>query len=91
MVKVSVPLTEETWIESGGDWVSVISSNVKAIRYEKDKLNLYIQFTSGRQYVYYRTTDFLAKQAFVASSAGQHVWAMRRRDLKKGIDYDQLR
>jgi hypothetical protein len=91
LVQITVPLDENTWLEAGGDWVPVISTNVVAIKYDEKQLNFYIRFKNGREYVYYHIIPHIARMTFVASSMGQHVWLYRRRGLVKGRDYDQVK
>lgn len=90
LAEVTVPLDENTWIESGGDWLPVISTNVAAIKYDQHARNMYVKFKSGREYIYFNVNDYMAMRTFVASSMGKHIWAFRP-SLVEGRDYQRIK
>ena len=70
-------MTEEEWLKSG-DWEKADSSNVAALRYDRQTRRTYVRFKSGDVYHYSPMTEHLAGQFFSAASMGKFVWHLRR-------------
>src|SRR5262249_1299561 len=65
-------LNAQVWINLGA-WVEVISSNVEAIMYDKDKQSLFVRFqgTKGMpssEYEYFGVSESLAKDMYNCAS-----------------------
>ena len=87
LIEIEVPLTDDTWIESGSDWVRVLSTNVLRIKYDQAQRQMRVTFTSGKEYIYMRVLEYVARRQFNASSQGKNVWLWRDKGLVKGVDY----
>lgn len=62
------------WEWQGGNyWIFVESSNVKGIRYDIEKQELYVWFISGRVYQYQQVPESAAIAMFYADSMGKYV------------------
>lgn len=70
-------LTPAEWLDSGR-WVGVISSNVRKIRYDKKRYDLYIGFLNGSIYKYPGVDRSLARRIFQSASLGKAVWRIFR-------------
>lgn len=76
-------ITSEQWIQEG-IWYEVTSSNVKAIRYDKEARELYVQFLGRSKnifqpvYIYLQVSDTIAETMFQAASYGKFVWQYLR-------------
>lgn len=76
----------EAWSE-GGDWAVVSSSNVKAIRYDLEARDLYVQFLDGSVYRYKQVAPDKARRMYEAKSMGKFVWA----ELRELHGYEKVR
>jgi hypothetical protein len=56
-----------------GHWVDVISSNVAAIRYDREWSTLSVRFNNGRSYEYMNVPAHLAEDLFESSSMGRFL------------------
>lgn len=70
------------WVDNG-QWVGVVSSNVKRISYTKDTPRegsgiLFVEFKNAAVYAYYEVSPDVAKGMFAASSQGKYVWKRLR-------------
>ena len=72
-----VQSTPLQWLYSG-KWAGVISSNVKAIKYDRPAMRLYVRFKDGSVYFYPSTTWQTARAMFNCPSMGKFVWRIRR-------------
>ena len=61
-----------------GEWLSVGSSNVSAIRYLHDEQILEVEFLSGDFYDYFHVPNEVAKAMAGTSSPGRFVWSFLR-------------
>lgn len=71
--------TAAQWADSGR-WVSVKSSNVSKIMYDRPRKRLYVMFRGGDTY-YYSVPKVTGMAMFNTFSMGKFVWAMRRRGI----------
>lgn len=71
-------ITPKQWLDANV-WVGVISSNVKAIRYNKNRYELYVRFKNGSEYKYPGVDKLMARQMFDSSSKGKFIWRRFRR------------
>ncbi len=69
--------TAAEWVQTN-QWVRVRSSNVAAIRYDKNQNRLWVQFRSGSSYRYDSMPIQTAKDFFNCSSFGRFIWLLRR-------------
>ncbi len=69
--------TAQEWSQTG-QWVRMRSSNVAAIRYDKQNTRLWIQFKSGSSYRFEGVPVDTAMAMFNANSPGRFVWLLRR-------------
>ena len=73
----------------GGEWVNVQSSNVAAIRFDKERLILEVRFLDGSSYEYFQVSPEEAESLYVAPSKGKWVWDhLRIRGTKLGHQKD---
>lgn len=63
------------------------SSNVAAIGYDTENMELYVQFRNGRLYKYFNCPHFLFNDFLSATSAGQFFDTQIR---KSGMAYEQV-
>jgi len=73
--------TADEWAVSG-NWVNVISSNVKAIRYDQGNRVLWVRFDGkGKpdpEYYYDNFPQTLAESMYNCGSMGEFVWYIRK-------------
>ena len=55
------------------EMIYVDSSNVEAIGYDADTLQLYVQFKAGTTYVYYDVEQFVFEEFKMTDSKGRFV------------------
>ena len=70
-------LTPAEWLDSGR-WVGVVSSNVKKIRWDKKRYDLYVGFLNGSIYKYPGVDRGLARSMYQSASMGKAVWRLFR-------------
>ena len=75
------------WAESGR-WVNVKSSNVSAIKYDRQRKHLYVRFHGNSEYRYRGVARNTAESMFTAVSMGKFVWHVLR---KRGLVYEKLK
>lgn len=73
--------TADEWVENP-TWVSVYSSNVSAIRYEKNIRRLLVRFGDGSLYKYDQVGPTIAANMYNCTSMGKFVWWLRRNGYK---------
>jgi hypothetical protein len=73
------PTSEFEKFISFGEWISVQSSNVRAISYVKLTAELHIEYHDGSFYGYGPVNDEMAADLYRASSKGKWVWDHLRR------------
>jgi hypothetical protein len=72
------------WLKDGF-WVEVISSNVKAVRYDKDFMRLWVRFKGGKEYYYEAVNETKAWMCYHCSSFGGFVHQhLKRRHTVRG-------
>ncbi len=80
--------TAKQWSESG-KWVTVKSSNVHKIRYDRHQKRLYVKFLGGSVYQYDGVARNTAEAMFMAPSLGKFVWRrLRGRFPYQKVDED---
>lgn len=69
--------TAAMWASSGR-WVTVKSSHVAAIKYDKHRKRMHVRFKDGDEGYYVNVLRATAEAFFMAPSMGKRVWKFRR-------------
>jgi len=72
-------IDKETADDSKDEWHRLNSSNVYAMRFQKDQNNLQVVFKGGRMHEYMGVTEDEAEGLKTSSSPGSYVWSHWRR------------
>jgi len=68
------------------DMISVVSSNIAAIGYDKENQNVHVQFIAGSEYIYKGVPEHEFQTFLHAQSLGSHL----HRNFKNVYAYERI-